>query len=313
MVSEHDVEIKKNMHDLDSSRYSFMRQVEQQCASEGKSLLIGNELQALRMQTRSTVEQIDNYKTRLEKIQHGLWYGLTEKNIDSEIDGDVKNFTSRRTLITSQCVKCSVCSKSFLKQFIDDHLLVCKTLKKPKTRTQHCNQTSEIAESIAVRPLPPRNFKVMHAGFNTISFCWNKPILDGGEPLIDYQIFYGCINSNMKAERPSKQKNNIRYSTICSRWCLKSPIPTNTFTLEGLQAATKYTDIKIRCKNIIGWSDFSGKISMVKTAGMPVFGIVYQSLYILAHKFTDKYYFWFHSHFCFNSFRSNNSITPTAL
>ena len=133
-------------------------------------------------------------------MQHGLRHGKSEHNIDSEIDRDIKNASSRCTLIASQCVECPFCSNTFLRQFIDDHLLVCANSKKNgDDRTQaedtkfiklHEQTTGRDAKyrehDMAVRPHPPRNLKVTHVGFDSISISWDKPIFDGGGYLMDY-------------------------------------------------------------------------------------------------------------------------------
>lgn len=276
-------EHKKHMNNLNSTRYSFMRQVEQQCASEGNNHLIGNELQKLTTRTRSTIERIDDYKVRLEKMQHGLRHGITEQNVDSEIDIDVKNASSRRALITSQCVECPFCSTSLLRQFINDHLLVCVNRKKnggDKTLTEHTKFIEQYEQTrgkyeknreqdITVRPLPPRNLKVTHVGFDIITLGWDEPIFDGGEPLIDYRLIYTCMGSEPKVSlnQSRRERDNTIHNVLCSRWCLKSPIPQHKFTLEGLHAATEYKNIKLQCKNRIGWSDYSSSIDLVRTAG----------------------------------------------
>ena len=50
-----------------------------------------------------------------------------------------------------------------------------------------------------------------------------------------------------------------------------NPIPYKDFVIDGLDADASYVDIKLRCRNKVGWSDFCQKIESVKTAGKKYF------------------------------------------
>jgi hypothetical protein len=124
-----------------------------------------------------------------------------------------------------------------------------------------CNQIisapneAPLVERVDDVPDAPRNLRVFEVGHDSFTLIWDYP--DNDNAVIDYEIKYSYLNLN--------EGNEKEVSMSCCRWCLKIPIPKGRFIMENLSPNTEYHDVAIRCRNIVGWSDFSNSIRRLTT------------------------------------------------
>ncbi len=115
----------------------------------------------------------------------------------------------------------------------------------------------------AVPPRPPRNLSVKSIGPDWIDLSWDPPITDGTRPVIDYEIAYSRISFEevQHTNRHASVVPNemmIPQPTVCTaNWIMKTPVNHKGYRMRGLKAGVEYTNISIRCRNNVGWGDWS--------------------------------------------------------
>lgn len=270
-------------------KYDLFRQVDNNLIINDKIQVLQNDLMGLRRKTMTTSGVIDGI---LEKE-------LKSQDATEEVNNDINVFYSKRSILNRQFQICIGCGIKLPSMAYQDHLKVCAfhskfpVRKETKTKVDvstKLNQ-SNVANNAIVKSHPPRNLRVSSVGSSSITIEWDDPIFNGGAPIIDYEVFYS--------------KRGKRMNQKCTRWCNLYPIPKNIYTIDGLAASTTYTNIKFRCKNKVGWSDFSAMIDNVKTKGKSS---------ISTNRFMHLLYTlrsMIHYNFCLNS--PSNSIVPTTI
>ena len=129
------------------------------------------------------------------------------------------------------------------------------------------SEDQNVETTAEVRPQSPRNLRIVKTSSNSIEIIWDPPILSGGLPIYDFEVSYiHCIKEETESSKVRKRKQKHE-SMKCSRWCLENPIPNNTYIISDLNASTLYLDIKIRCRNKIGWGGYSIPIERCYTSG----------------------------------------------
>jgi len=79
------------------------------------------------------------------------------------------------------------------------------------------------------------------------------------QTIVDYEIKYSYPPTTTEG-------GDHQQHISCSRWCTKQPLPNGgRYQVDNLQSNTRYNDIAIRCRNSIGWSEFSNSISSITT------------------------------------------------
>lgn len=269
---------KTLLRNLDAKRYALFRQIETHTIIDNRISQFEDDLSEIQKLTRSKIDDIDSYLSKKKGLRENDNIGEYE-DADKEVDRDI-NFTySKRSILSRSMTECPKCNEQVLTNFLDEHRKICSITAKRKANV---NQTPHIcighdndgvegdssgkAHSPIpydpVRPNPPRNLRVRAVDYSSMTIEWDTSIFDGGEPIVDYEVVY-----SMQPSPAHNIKRTKNFTEQCSRWCLTQPIPKNTFVIEGLFASTTYSDIKLRCKNRIGWSDFGSNIESVETAG----------------------------------------------
>jgi hypothetical protein len=225
----------------DADRYDILRRANQHCNIESTFNRFEKEAWLLTKTIKSHVENTIDIEHRIHSIRHD-----NTGSADKEVDKDLNVKYSKRSYLASQYISCPKCQQRILLVSQHDHDLVCGL--------EDINPISNERDEITLKPLPPRNMSLLDVSFDSISIGWDPPIFDGGEQINDYELKYTSGESCL----------NI---VPCSRWCLKTPLPRNMFKLEGLKASKTYSNIQVRCKNLIGWSDYSEPIKSIKTKG----------------------------------------------
>lgn len=113
--------------------------------------------------------------------------------------------------------------------------------------------TSSKTSPVTCVPDAPRNFTATEITPDSFTVVWDDFRSD--EAIIDYEIRYSHL----------VQGKQIEAFLSCSRWCLKRPLPAGRFVVHNLAPATEYHNIAIRCRNALGWSNFSDPVKCLTT------------------------------------------------
>jgi hypothetical protein len=232
-------------------KYDLFRQVDNNLIIHDKIQVLQNDFMGLRRKTMTTSGVIDGILEKESKP-----HDATE-----EVNNDINVLYSKRSILSRQFQICTGCSRKLPSMAYQDHLKVCSFHSKfpvqKETETKGDESTKPNQSNVAIKAIvkshPPRNLRVSSVGSSSITIEWDDPIFNGGAPIIDYEVFYS--------------KRGKRMNQKCTKWCNLYPIPKNIYTIDGLAASTTCTNIKIRCRNKVGWSDFSAIMDDVKTKG----------------------------------------------
>jgi hypothetical protein len=231
-------------------KYDLFRQVDYNLLINDKIQNLQNDLVDLRRKTMTTNGVIDGILDKESKPQDAT----------EEVDNDLNVLYSKRNVLSHRFQICEVCNTKLPSLAYQEHLKVCafhsRCLGQEEAETNQDLSTKhhdDDKDDVVVKSQPPRHLRISSIGSSSITIEWDDPLFNGGAPIIDYEIFYSKRGKRMKQK--------------CTRWCNLHPLPENIYTIDGLAASTTYSNIKIRCKNKVGWSDFSVIIDNVKTKG----------------------------------------------
>eukprot|EP01034_Spumella_vulgaris_P028585 gene28585-35468_t len=115
----------------------------------------------------------------------------------------------------------------------------------------------DIVTSIATfTPQPPRNCQVVNKGATFIQWAWEPPVIDGGLVVTEYEMSFIAKISEFDKNTGRYNKFEERcLSMRTSQWFYtEDPVCNYGYRMTQLRASTEYTDFKIRCMNLRGWS-----------------------------------------------------------
>ena len=228
----------------DADRYNILRRANQQCSIESNFNRFEKETRLLTKTIKSHVERTTDIEHRIHNVRNDSSHLDTFRCASNDVDRELNVKYSKRSFLASQYTSCPKCHQKILLVSMHDHDLVCGF--------EDVNPPRHGTDKISLKPLSPRNLSILDVSFDSVSIGWDPPIFDGGERIYDYELQYTCGEEFLK-------------TISCSCWCLKSPLPRDTFKLEGLKGSATYSNIQLRCKNVIGWSDYSEAINSIKT------------------------------------------------
>lgn len=251
-----------------ASGYPVVRQVEQQYEIEGQIRLVERDLKKIEHYTKDGIEIFNRLQSRIVNIKNKSYASDNNSCSLLEIENDIANATSPQLILGSSFMKCPACGLNFLRSSFGDHTLVCSQKLIEITKSDEnaivsngkgccmtTNQSRSMLLPVATKPQAPLNLHAINISCDSIDISWDSPILDGGKPLTEYEILFD--KSKIKRNLIQKDVNSEeRESSLCSRRCFSTLLTQNIFTCSGLMASSEYS-IKLRCRNIIGWSDFS--------------------------------------------------------
>lgn len=254
--------IKARLHNLYSKRYSTIRQIGTQNQLEDVLHKLDNSIEESSQKTRTKLEKLHSFQIRSRYLYDNVRAKHTP-TADEEVDKELNILTSRRTILFSQHLECPQCLKSIRREHLNEHLQICKYNSTQDNDIEQFNDAS-----IAVKPHPLRNLKIVSTSFDSIRLSWDLPIFQGGEPITDFEVSYCHAPTKHIKSKETKSKMKIVHKKLsCLRFCNKTPCMDQSFIIEGLSAAQLYLSVRIRCKNVAGWSDYSEGIESVKTRG----------------------------------------------
>lgn len=251
-----------SLHELNAKRFTTIRQIGKQSQIENNFVKIDNSILNASSTIRAQIENIDSFETRLRNL-HGNFKQENGDTADEEVNRELNISTSRRAILYSQHLKCPYCMKQIRREYLDDHTQMCKYKFDSNNITTFHN-----ADILAVRPHPLRNLKLVDVSFDSIRIRWDVPIFEGGEPLTDFEVSYCCASMKIYDDCRKEGKKKVLHKRMSCLWfCNRKPLKGTSFIIEGLSASVLHLGIKIRCKNVAGWSDYSEALEAVKTKG----------------------------------------------
>lgn len=99
---------------------------------------------------------------------------------------------------------------------------------------------------------------MLPTGTTYIDWEWLPPVIDGGLAVTDYEISYLGRHELYDKQRGRYRRWEDEGSTRTSRFCFRHDAIAHTgFRLDGLRAGSEYTNFRIRCCNLRGWSEWA--------------------------------------------------------
>jgi len=263
-----------------SFNYQYLRQVDQHFKNEHNIRQISRNIrQADRLRIHS-IRCIDSCVKRLFDLKGRIsFHSNSKSDVHNDIKYEIKNSLPKHRLIVNKLDYSKHLLQENPEQSRGSDILsgIGQTSDlKTKTNGEITNKNAhvrlsaptchEIKNMIKTKPQAPLNLHLKWVGHNSVSLGWSPPILNGGDPISEYQVSF----SPTKVEKKGKRMNRTIMKPIiinCSRWCLKRPVPNYGFFCSNLSASTEFVNLRVKCRNSIGWSSFSKPLKTFKTKG----------------------------------------------
>ena len=184
------------------------------------------------------------------------------RTVQEELEYDKK--INNKLQLDSMFSECVLCKRRILVQLLSKHSEACKKLGgKPNNLEPIFNPFKDLATSLSTfLPQPPRNCRLVRKGCTFVEFEWDPPVSDGGIAVFDYEVKFDAhrVEYDAKAAKEGGSKWK-RWTEHCgpvktSLWCMKCIVCHHGSKINGLFAATEYSNFEIRCCNVRGWSDW---------------------------------------------------------
>lgn len=155
--------------------------------------------------------------------------------------------------------RCSVCGALVPTETHGEHENGCRLQRTLLSRAQEALYSLHTDVDVSLPPGPPTDVRAEPTSYNSITVRWADPVFSGGQPIFEHEIAY-----ELYANR-AKNRDTNRFVTTCSRWCLDYPVALESFVLSGLPPATEVLNIRVRCKNKVGSSEWSTSSAQTKS------------------------------------------------
>ena len=238
------------LHCISTNKFQLMRRINKQLVIDKDLRKTKHDVQVSIDDCTIAMRKLRVYEFRLDQLKQGS----VRRTGNREIDSEINSLSTRKIQINM--IKCSNCGNNISKRLLLSHSRICKS---NKVNHPICLSSSF---NCLMEPQPPRNLSVNKAGHNFIDISWEDPVLNGGCKVYDFDIsFQENIYRNVGKRKVFVETVDHLFSSL-SCWCLKHPLPANSFVLTGLKANTEYSNFKIRCRNEIGFSLYSPPLKL---------------------------------------------------
>jgi hypothetical protein len=94
-------------------------------------------------------------------------------------------------------------------------------------------------------------------GTTYIDWQWQPPVIDGGLAITDYEISYLAKHTTFDTQKGKYRHWEEEVSQLTTMFCFQhNAIAHTEFRLCGLRAGSEYTNFRLRCCNLRGWSEW---------------------------------------------------------
>jgi hypothetical protein len=109
------------------------------------------------------------------------------------------------------------------------------------------------------KPQPVRNCRLKSKGISFIEWEWEPPVINGGLEITNYEIsFHGKFQEFIHEIGRYKKWEEHYPSLLTSTWVFaENPVCHTGFKITGLRGGAEYSQFKIRCCNLRGWSEWT--------------------------------------------------------
>ena len=247
--------------ELRSDRLRLIREADVQCLARGRIDRLGRDLDRLDRARRSALGSVGGYEARLSDLRRlpppsscgpgGVGGADPDRSwaiSAGEVDAELRS--RRANAVGGEFTACLRCGRRVLSEMRTAHESQCRSLG----GTVHA-EGSDLPPP-RTEPQPPRNLRLVSVTHDCITVAWEDPILDGGSPIYDYQLSF-CRYSIKRTGKREIRKAERMPPVKMSRWCLSSPVPQKEFQLSHFEASVEYSNLRLRCRNEVGWSGHS--------------------------------------------------------
>ena len=240
-----------------ASRFPLMRRVDQHFTLQSKLENYGEEISRVSGRNKTALASLGSQERRIREMQ-ALLRGESSSSDDHQTDtnNDIsqQQYDQQSGTTTENNNDDALVRQSHQSMTHDssadesDNLIGTSSATVDVTSN---NQNTSV-------PSPPINFRVTQISHDSFTAVWDT---NNQQTIVEYEIKYSYSST---IEEGGDDQQQVQIS--CSRWCMKQPVPNNgRHQVDNLQPNTRYDDISIRCRNSVGWSDFSNSISSITT------------------------------------------------
>ena len=238
-----------------ASRFPLMRRVDQHFTLQSKLENYGDEISRVSGRNKTALASLGSQERRIREMQ-ALLRGESSPTDDHQVD--TNNDISQQhhvQSVTSEKKNDVLARQTHQSMTHDSNADESDNVIATSSATHESNDYQ-----ITSVPSPPTNFRVTNITHDSFTAVWDANN-DDQQTIVDYEIRYSYSTSTTEEGGDDQQ---VQIS--CSRLCLKQPVPNNgRHQVDNLQPNTQYTDIAIRCRSSVGWSEFSNSINSITT------------------------------------------------
>jgi len=113
-----------------------------------------------------------------------------------------------------------------------------------------------------IPPQCPLNVRATAVSASTIQLTWDPPIFDGGQPIMDYVVYFVPCTLEKIGKR-TKRTFGAEEHFFTTRWYKPNPIAHNGFTWTFRRAETTFARVYVRAVNVVGQGSASNVVQEV--------------------------------------------------
>ena len=155
--------------------------------------------------------------------------------------------------------RCSACGEPVPRLLLQPHEDQCRMQRMLLSRANEAMYSLQTEAAAAMPPGPPTNIKLDSETYNSVRVTWSAPIFSGGQPVYEHEIKYELYVA------PERSRETRQEVVTTSRWCLDYPVALESFVLTGLSPSCDILNVRVRCINRIGQSEWSSDCASTKT------------------------------------------------
>lgn len=212
------------------------------------------ELSRIQVLGKAKIDTLSDLETRIQLMRNRLKSGDTP-TVEEDMQREVR--MNGRAGFDRMFTQCPRCQQRILSHMVTTHEGACKRVEEKVPSTDSLGTVSKdfMEEMTTFLPQPPRNFRVINKGCTFIHWGWDPPVMEGGMPVIDYEMRYRCHVSEVdEFTGRTKSYTAAKDPFKTSIWCLNRPIARSGYSINGLLAGCEYFDFEIRSQNHKGFS-----------------------------------------------------------
>lgn len=214
---------------------------------------------------KSRMDALTDLESRLQNMRAQLQQPIIPPP-DVIISRELR--ASNKTTLEKQFDQCPKCNRRILVELLETHKRMCQH----KNVSDHTGYNEEnpiynvnqdlVTSIVTFAPQMPRNCQVTEKGATFIQWVWEPPVIDGGLTVTEYEISYLIKISDFDKATGKYKKSEIEVPSLkTSLWCFAdNPVCNHGYRMTGLRAGTEYTDFRLRCYNLRGWSPWMDMI-----------------------------------------------------